>query len=64
MEGMTVRDYAIQKRITMGTAYRRLWEGRVRAKKFLGRWLILPETSGLGNTDLLEKHDQTLDEER
>ena len=43
MEGMTLRDYALQEGITMGTAYRRLWEGRVRATKFYGRWLIDPE---------------------
>lgn len=40
MERMTLRDYAIQEGITMGTAYRRLWEGRVGATKFYGRWLI------------------------
>jgi hypothetical protein len=43
MEGMTVRDYAIQQGITIGTAYRRLWEGHVHATKFYGRWLIEPE---------------------
>jgi hypothetical protein len=43
MEGMTVRDYATQEGITLGTAYRRLWEGRLNASKFDGRWLIEPE---------------------
>lgn len=62
MEGITLRDYAIQEGITMGTAYRRLWEGRVQATKFYGRWVILPGTSGLGNPDSSERGDHTLAE--
>jgi hypothetical protein len=43
MEGMTVREYATKEEITLGTAYRRIWEGQVKAEQFLGRWLISPD---------------------
>jgi hypothetical protein len=42
MERMTVREYAAKEGITLGTAYRRIWEGQVRAEQFYGRWLISP----------------------
>lgn len=44
MKGMTVREYALKEGITLGTAYRRIWEGSVKAEQLLGRWLILPES--------------------
>lgn len=37
---LTVREYARQEGITIQTAYRRIWDGHVEAKQFLGRWLI------------------------
>jgi hypothetical protein len=39
---ITVREYAAQKRVTLGTAYRRIWEGQVKAEQVYGRWLIFP----------------------
>lgn len=41
MNGITVRDYARKEGITLGTAYRRLWEGQINATKLLGRWVIV-----------------------
>ena len=37
---LTVREYARLEQITLQTAYRRIWEGRVEAKQILGRWLV------------------------
>lgn len=37
---LTVREYAREEGITLQTAYRRIWEGRVSAKQVLGRWLV------------------------
>lgn len=42
---MTVREYARQHRISLGSAYLRIWEKRVRAMKIDGRWSILPNDS-------------------
>lgn len=39
-KGMEVRDYASKEQISLGTVYRRIWEGRVRATKRYGRWVI------------------------
>jgi hypothetical protein len=39
---MTVREYATQERVTLGTVYRRIWEGQVKAEQVYGRWLISP----------------------
>jgi hypothetical protein len=44
-EGVTVREYAKQKQITMQATYRRIWEGRLKAKQFLGRWIIYREST-------------------
>jgi hypothetical protein len=44
MEGrMTVREYAAKEGVTLGTAYRRIWEGQIKAEQFYGRWLIAPD---------------------
>jgi len=43
MSFMTVREYALKERITLGSAYRRIWEGRVDAHQLLGRWVINPD---------------------
>lgn len=43
MKAMTVREYAVKERISLGSAYRRIWEGRVQAHQILGRWVITPE---------------------
>jgi hypothetical protein len=43
MNAMTVREYAAKERISLGTAYRRIWEGRVTAHQVLGRWVITPD---------------------
>ncbi len=39
---LTVREYAAREGITLGTAYRRIWEGQIKAEQFYGRWLISP----------------------
>jgi hypothetical protein len=44
MQSMTVREYAAKEGITIGTAYRRIWEGQVKAEQFYGRWLISPSS--------------------
>ena len=44
MNAISLRDYAAKEGISLGTAYRRLWEGRVSATKCDGRWLILTST--------------------
>ena len=46
---LTVREYAAKEGITLGTAYRRIWEGQVKAEQFLGRWLITPDQQKAGN---------------
>ena len=42
---LTVREYARQEGITIQTAYRRIWDGQVKAKQILGRWLICPDAT-------------------
>ena len=42
-EELTLREYAAREKISLQTAYRRIWEGRVAARQFYGRWLISPE---------------------
>jgi hypothetical protein len=37
---MTIREYARAEGITLGTAYRRVWQGQVEAEQVYGRWLI------------------------
>jgi hypothetical protein len=37
---MTVRQYAVREGITLGTAYRRIWAGQVKASRFFDRWVI------------------------
>jgi len=44
-EGLTVREYARKEGITIQAVYRRLWEGRVKGKQFLGRWLVCPDST-------------------
>lgn len=39
---LTLREYAKQEGITIQSAYRRIWDGRVEAERVLGRWLITP----------------------
>jgi hypothetical protein len=41
-EPLTVREYAMKEGVTLGTAYRRIWEGQVVARQMYGRWLISP----------------------
>lgn len=53
-EAITVREYAARKRISLGTAYRRIWAGQVPAQQFLGRWLIRdvePDTHAMDNSE-------------
>jgi hypothetical protein len=40
---MTLREYAAREKITLQTAYRRIWDGRVNARQLYGRWLISPD---------------------
>jgi hypothetical protein len=42
MRVMTLREYAQQEGITIGTAYARIWNGKVQAKRVDGRWQITP----------------------
>lgn len=42
-ESLTLRKYAAQEGISLGTAYRRIWEGKVAAHQILGRWVIEPK---------------------
>ena len=42
---LTVREYARQQGITIQTAYRRIWDGQVKATQILGRWLVSPEST-------------------
>ena len=42
-EELTLREYAAREKISLQTAYRRIWEGRVTARQFYGRWLISPD---------------------
>ena len=42
-EPLTVRQYATREGITLGTVYRRIWEGQVNATQLYGRWLISPD---------------------
>ena len=39
---LTVREYAAREGITLGTAYRRIGEGQIKAEQFYGRWVISP----------------------
>jgi hypothetical protein len=39
-EPLTVREYAMKEGVTLGTVYRRIWEGQVAARQMYGRWLI------------------------
>ena len=48
MTKMSVRDYAAREGLSLGGVYKRLWEGRVRAVKVDGRWLILITPTGGG----------------
>jgi hypothetical protein len=43
---ISIREYAIQDGISLGTAYRRVSQGRADAAKRDGRWVILTPTSG------------------
>lgn len=45
MDGISVRDYVTKEGISLGTAYRRLWEGRAHATKCDGRWVVTPRSS-------------------
>ena len=44
-EELTVRDYARSQGVTIQTAYRRIWDGRVPARQIYGRWLITQDRS-------------------
>jgi hypothetical protein len=46
MDAISIREYAIREGISLGTAYRRVWEGRASAAKRDGRWGILTPTPG------------------
>lgn len=37
---LTVRQYAQREGITLQTAYRRIWQRQVPARRRYGRWLI------------------------
>ena len=50
MDGLSVRQFALKEKLSLGSVYRRLWQGQLRATKLDGRWLILSETAGRGNT--------------
>jgi len=54
MSGISIREYAENEGISLGTAYRRVWEGRASATKRDGRWVILTGTPGR-NPDSVER---------
>jgi hypothetical protein len=58
-EPLTVREYAMKEGVTLGTAYRRIWEGQVAARQVYGRWLISSgndaEQDGSATTAHLER---------
>jgi hypothetical protein len=39
-ETLTLREYARQQGITLQSAYRRIWNGKVPAERLDGRWII------------------------
>jgi hypothetical protein len=41
-ETLTVREYARREKITIQTAYRRIWQAQIPARRRYGRWLISP----------------------
>jgi len=49
--GQTIREYAAEQHISLGAAYRRVWEGRVEAQQILGRWLITKATGEAKSTE-------------
>ena len=49
-ESLTLRQYATQEGISLGTAYRRIWEGKVQARQILGRWIVEPAKSNVEET--------------
>jgi hypothetical protein len=42
-KSLTVREYTRQHGITLQTAYRRVWDGRVNVRRVYGRWLSSPQ---------------------
>jgi hypothetical protein len=50
-ESLTLREYANREGISLGSAYRRVWEGRVPAKQLLGRWVIEPENQAQADSE-------------
>jgi hypothetical protein len=45
---LTLREYAARERISMQTAYRRIWESRISARQVYGRWLISEKNKSEG----------------
>jgi hypothetical protein len=57
-EVITVREYAARKRITLGTAYRRIWAGQVDAQQFFGRWLIRHSDAEIKHGEFTNKKEK------
>jgi predicted DNA-binding transcriptional regulator AlpA len=45
-QALTVRQYAEKTGLSLMTAYQHVWDGKVPAKQYLGRWLIFLPTEG------------------
>jgi len=58
MNGISIREYALQHNRTMNAVYRRVWEGRLAARKVDGKWRIL-ETKP---TEVPKSHEARDDE--
>ena len=41
MNGISIREYARARGVTMTGVYRKIWEGRLSALKIDGKWQIL-----------------------
>jgi len=57
MKAISVRTYATKEGISLGTVYRRLWEGRVHAIKRDGRWLIALNADSVGGPEQRDNLD-------
>lgn len=40
MTGLSVREFALREGLSLGSVYRRLWQGQLNATKVDGRWVI------------------------
>lgn len=41
MDSLSVREFALKEKLSLGSVYRRLWQGQLNARKEDGRWVIV-----------------------